>query len=190
MMGPKSLRRRKFLRLAASAAASSAAVSCGSRKGPWHFLTLDEAAILAAVSERIVPADQDPGGGWAGVVNFIDRQLAGPYRRFQRTYRQGLIAVEHTSAAQFSKRFVALSAEQQDQILAALEQGQVPVEVWNPAQARQFFDLIVSHTMQGFYGDPRHGGNREAVSWRMLGIPVLPVRGRQQYDLTGERRGA
>jgi gluconate 2-dehydrogenase gamma chain len=38
--------------------------------------------------------------------------------------------------------------------------------------------------MQGFYGDPRHGGNREYASWRMLGVPVAPIRGRQLYDLT------
>jgi gluconate 2-dehydrogenase gamma chain len=34
--------------------------------------------------------------------------------------------------------------------------------------------------MQGFYGDPRHGGNREGVSWKMLGLPYPPIRGRQQ----------
>jgi gluconate 2-dehydrogenase gamma chain len=37
---------------------------------------------------------------------------------------------------------------------------------------------VVSHTMQGFYGDPRHGGNRNWASWRMLGVPITPVRGR------------
>ncbi len=56
--------------------------------------------------------------------------------------------------------------------------------VWNKAQAKQFFDLILSHAMQGYYGDPRHGGNREAAGWRMLGIPATQVRGRDQYDLT------
>jgi hypothetical protein len=32
--------------------------------------------------------------------------------------------------------------------------------------------------MMGFYGDPRHGGNKDRVAWRMLGVPDPPVRGR------------
>ena len=46
------------------------------------------------------------------------------------------------------------------------------------AGTKPFFDLLVAHTMQGFYGDPRHGGNRERVSWKMLGVASPPVRGR------------
>jgi gluconate 2-dehydrogenase gamma chain len=38
--------------------------------------------------------------------------------------------------------------------------------------------MLVAHAMQGFYGDPRHGGNRERVSWKMLGVASPPVRGR------------
>jgi len=30
----------------------------------------------------------------------------------------------------------------------------------------------------GFYGDPRHGGNKDRVSWRMLGVADPPIRGR------------
>jgi gluconate 2-dehydrogenase gamma chain len=43
--------------------------------------------------------------------------------------------------------------------------------------------------MQGFYGDPRHGGNRDRVSWKMLGVPYPPVRGRLRYDLTDPAKG-
>jgi gluconate 2-dehydrogenase gamma chain len=56
--------------------------------------------------------------------------------------------------------FVRLSAEQQDQILTLLEK-----------QRSGFFSLLVEHAMQGFYGDPRHGGNRDRVSWKMIGFP-------------------
>jgi gluconate 2-dehydrogenase gamma chain len=65
------------------------------------------------------------------------------------------------------------SSQQQFEIVSALEQ-----------QNRTFFDLVRGHTMQGYYGSPRHGGNRGAVSWRMLGLDEPPVRGRAQYDLT------
>jgi hypothetical protein len=42
--------------------------------------------------------------------------------------------------------------------------------------------MVITHTMQGFYGDARHDGNRDAVSWRMLGIPIIPIRGRDHYE--------
>ena len=47
----------------------------------------------------------------------------------------------------------------------------------NP-ETKPFFDMLVAHAMQGFYGDPRHGGNRERVSWKMLGVASPPLRGR------------
>ena len=59
--------------------------------------------------------------------------------------------------------------------LASAEQTEVLRDVEKKAKA--FFDLILAHTMQGFYGDPRHGGNREAVSWKMLALPFPPVGG-------------
>ena len=50
-------------------------------------------------------------------------------------------------------------------------------------QNPEFFNLVRSHTLEGYYGAPRHGGNRDAVSWRMLGMDEPPLRGRAQYDL-------
>ena len=33
---------------------------------------------------------------------------------------------------------------------------------------QQFFSLIRQHTLQGYYGEPEQGGNKDAISWRML----------------------
>ena len=77
-----------------------------------------------------------------------------------------------------ARPFAALTAQQQDAVLQAMDKGQARGECWKQVSAKAFFDLVVSHTMQGFYGDPRHGGNRERVSWKMLRLPYPPVRGR------------
>jgi len=42
-----------------------------------------------------------------------------------------------------------------------------------------FFGRLRHYTMMGFYGDPRHGGNKDRVSWKMLGLPDPPIRGRR-----------
>ncbi|HEX8984514.1 MAG TPA: gluconate 2-dehydrogenase subunit 3 family protein [Bryobacteraceae bacterium] len=184
-MRSDTLRRRRFIQLAASAA-SATAVSCGGGGSPWRCLSVSEAETAAAIADRVVPADQDAGAAAAGVVNYIDRQLKGPLKKYRRMYHEGLAAIESASAARFGKRFAAVPPEQQDELLTAFETGKAPKEVGDPDKAKNFFELIRDHTMQGYYGDPRHGGNREYVSWRMLGVPPVPVRGRNLYDLSGE----
>src|SRR5579872_883035 len=51
-------------------------------KIPLRFFMEDEAMIVAAAASRIIPSDDSgPGAQEAGVVIYIDRQLAGPYGR-------------------------------------------------------------------------------------------------------------
>jgi gluconate 2-dehydrogenase gamma chain len=175
--------RRKFIQVTTAAAAGSM-VCCTSKKSPWRFFTLGEGQTVAAICERIIPADRDPGATQAGVVNFIDLQLMGPYKRYRASYRQGIRGVEQASLQMFGFGFTQLSAERQDQVLKLLEAGGATAEAWKGLSSKDFFSLIVSHTMQGFYGDPRHGGNRGGVSWKMLDLPYPPIRGRLHYDLT------
>jgi gluconate 2-dehydrogenase gamma chain len=175
------LNRRAFLQAAVAAtAASGVGVACGRNATPWRFLSIDEARALAAISDQIIPPDQDPGASWAGVVNFIDRQLCGPYKELQATYRKGLAGVDESSRALYGKAFADISSDEQVNVLRQLEAGKAPGATWKQASAPDFFGYLVDHTMQGFYGDPRHGGNRDGVSWKMLGLPYPPIRGRQQ----------
>ena len=177
------LNRRAFLQ-AALAAAAGAGVACTTNGTPWRFLTLDEARTLAAISDQIIPPDQDPGAAWAGVVNYIDRQLCGPFENLQQTYRCGIAGVDESSRLLYGNAFADLSAQQQIDVLHRLESGQAPGTIWKQISSSEFFGLVIDHTMQGYYGDPRHGGNREGVSWKMLGLPYPPIRGRLRYDLT------
>jgi len=170
--------RRQFLQITVVATAAGPMVSCIGTSNPWRCLSEDEARTLGALVDRIIPADQAPGAAWAGVVNFIDRQLVGPYRKLQKTYHLGLAGTNEACLTTFGKRFTALAPEQQDGVLRAMEKDRVPGGSWKQLPASQFLDLALNHTMQGFYGDPRHGGNRERASWKMLRLPYPPVRGR------------
>lgn len=44
--------------------AAGSGIACGKGGAPWRFLTVGEARTLAALSEQIIPADEDPGGAW------------------------------------------------------------------------------------------------------------------------------
>jgi hypothetical protein len=59
------------------------------RPGPWMFFTSDEASLIEAAVDRLIPPDErGPGGKDAGCAVFIDRQLAGPYGRAAGLYMQ------------------------------------------------------------------------------------------------------
>jgi len=105
------------------------------------------------------------------VVNYIDIQLTRVFRKHRATYRQGLAAIDAESRAKAGKAFADLQGAEQVEALNAIEEK-------SPA----FFELMLTHARQGFYGDPRHGGNRNMASWKMVGLPFPQVRGRQHYD--------
>jgi gluconate 2-dehydrogenase gamma chain len=157
--------------LVAAAAGTVVTVPHLRNNGPWRFFTVEEAKTVDAICEQLIPADRDPGARQARVVNFIDIQLTKHFRRYRVTYRQGIASVDASSRKKFSKRFVELTPEQQGEVLTEMDEN-----------GDAFFDLILTHTRQGFYGDPRHGGNYGMVSWKMIRLPFPPVRGRMHYD--------
>jgi gluconate 2-dehydrogenase gamma chain len=167
------VRRRTILVVGASAAVAGPLLylARGKGAGKWRFFTSDEARAVDAICEQLIPADRDPGAKFAGVVNYIDIQLTRAFRKHRQVYRKGLAEVDSASRARFGKPFADLSSERQIEILNGAEKN-----------SKAFFELILAHTRQGFYGDPRHGGNRQMVSWKMVGLPYPPLRGRQHYE--------
>lgn len=164
--------RRTFLEMSAIAGAALA-TGCATRKhGNWEFFTEDEAATLAAICDQIIPADDFPSASQAGVLHYIDKQITRHYRRHQRSYRQGLKRANQISLQQCDKILAVAPPAKQLQVVTSLEKSD-----------KQFFELVRSHTFEGYYGSPRHGGNRNAVSWHMLGLDDPPIRGRSRYDL-------
>ncbi len=162
--------------------------SCAKAPRRWRFFTEAEGATLSAICNQIIPADQDPGAVSAGVPNFIDKQLSGFYRRHQAAYRSGLAGVQETSRAMFGAGFEELNWDNQIALLKSLESGKAKGGAWKSQSPRAFFQLIRDHTMQGFYGSPRHGGNRDYVSYRMLGIDYPQVLGQNRYSKSQKSR--
>ena len=37
--------------------------------------------------------------------------------------------------------------------------------------ARAFFNILLQNTMEGYFADPIHGGNRNKAVWKMIGFP-------------------
>lgn len=160
----------------------------------WQFFTPQEAALVEAIVDRIIPADDlSMGGKEAGCAIYIDRQLMGAFGTSSRLYTQGpflpglptqgyqgeanpaqryrtgLAAIDAFLKQRDGKTFVQLQPADQDAFLTAMEAGKVDLP--NGVKAPGFFALLLQNTMEGFFADPVYGGNKDMVSWRMLGFP-------------------
>lgn len=149
----------------------------------YHFFTPAEAACLIALCEQIIPSDEHGGGASeAGVIHYIDRQLIAVFDYDQLIYQRGIAALQTTCLESENKRFEQLDKSVQLSILEQLEAGNLPEERWEEVGQQQFFRLVVAHTMQGFYGAPRHGGNKNYMSYQMMGLDFPLVVGRNHYE--------
>jgi len=147
----------------------------GKVKVPLRFFTEPEAKVVVAACERIFPANESgPGATQAGVVVYIDRQLAGPYGTDKYRYtrppfvesapghgyqgKENPQEIYWAGIRRLGIDFVKLNGAKQDERLSAIEQT-------------YFFQLLRQHTIEGMFCDPMHGGNAGLIGWRMLGYP-------------------
>lgn len=183
MNKPNQLTRRRFIALSVLGAGGMCLLSrCANPPlSRWRLITEKESKLLDALVEQIIPTDEWPGARDAGVTNFIDRQLVGPYTRYQEVYRKGLKAIQETCETKYQKRFEELPWDEQTRFLEAMEAGKMKGANWEKGLDRQFFELVRSHAMQGFYGSPRHGGNKNNVSYKMLQLDYPVIIGQNRY---------
>jgi gluconate 2-dehydrogenase gamma chain len=189
--GGEGMTRRTMLKLAA-AGTLGAAVGVGASAGiaqwggtaprAYRFFTEAEGKLLTGICEQIIPRDDAPGATDAGVIYFIDRQVCGPLARYQQSYRQGLASFGRTCLEVYKRSFAELAFAQQTEALRLIEAGRAPKELWGDPSAQTFFNLVLDHTRLGFYGSPRHGGNRDYASYRMLGLAYPNLIGRNRHD--------
>jgi gluconate 2-dehydrogenase gamma chain len=138
-----------------------------------EVLTAAEAETLEAITERIIPADENgPGAGDARAVHYIDRSLAADNAGSRANYAAGLAAIDDYARKLHNQPFHRLSAELQDNILLTITEGQVPG--FNPSGAG-FFNMVRNHTIEGTFSDPYYGGNRDFVGWDMLRYPGVRI---------------
>lgn len=131
--------------------------------GPLIYFTGDEAKVVEALTNQIIPADDAPGAVAAGVVFYIDKQLAGPLSRYAPVYRKTIPMLQAACQQSAGAGFTDLPFEKQMAFLRQIEHD-------TSSPLASFFAMVIDHTMQGFYGSPEHGGNRDEASWKMLGI--------------------
>jgi gluconate 2-dehydrogenase gamma chain len=162
----------------------------------YAYLTPAEVRFLDAAVELLIPTDElGPGGRDAGCSCYIDRQLSSPWGSHGRNYRSGpwpegtpeqgfqsrftpaeiyRIAIREITdhcMAKFEKPFDQLAAAKQEELLKALEKGEIELP---SLPSKLFFDMLWRSTEEGYFADPMYGGNRDKVGWKLIGFPGIP----------------
>jgi len=128
------------------------------------------AVEIDAITSQIIPSidgpgpsSDGPGAHEAGVIYFIDRALSTFDADLREAYRTGMAEVQKKRQELFpgSASIAALSSEQQIQLIHAVEAD---------SKTAGFFELLRTHTMYGFLGNPSYGGNRDRVGWKLIGF--------------------
>jgi gluconate 2-dehydrogenase gamma chain len=197
------LSRRKFLIVSATASAAACSGTPQNTLGPEYpeqtrsdaplYLNARERRFIAAACARIIPKDElGPGAVEAGVPDFIDRQLAGPFGQANTWYMQGPWAkgteeqgyqlkftpaevyrhairnIDDYATKQHGKPFADLGADDQDKILGELEKDSVELP---DVPAKTFFTILLANVTEGFFADPMYGGNKDFIGWKLIGFP-------------------
>jgi gluconate 2-dehydrogenase gamma chain len=150
-----------YLRLAGPAvfAISQSACSARDKAAPFSVLGDAEARDFAAIAARIIPTTDTPGATEAGVIYFIDRAFGAEMQDLLDGTREGLAAFNAALAEAHpgSPSLAALAEEEQDAFLKTREDT-------------DFFNLVRIMTIFGFFSMPGYGGNKDHVSWDLIGF--------------------
>ncbi len=124
--------------------------------------------LLAAFVDRIIPKDElGPSASESDVPIYINRAL-GDYLAGEKTaFIEGLEATDAFARRSQSQAFIELTPEKQDAVLTAMESG-TAVGFEN---ARAFFNRARRLTMEGMFGDPYYGGNKNFAGWDLIRYP-------------------
>ncbi len=126
-----------------------------------HFETLDAdtAVEIEAVAAQIIPSTGGPGAREAGVIYFIDRALSTFARDDREAYRTGMAHLQQKRKELFPESATIASLTEQQQVILI-----------RTVETSDFFELLRTHTVLGFLGNPSYGGNRGKAGWRQIGF--------------------
>jgi gluconate 2-dehydrogenase gamma chain len=186
-------------RVLASAAIVPVAALQSAAESLDSIFSTTQRRCLEAFTNRLVPHDEyGPGAVECGVVEYMDRSLAGPLAEIRSAFLAGLDAVDAFSREMQGAVLDEITPDKQDAVLSALERNTANGFV--PGSAA-FFGLVRRLTLEGMFSDPSYGGNRNFAGWdlirypgprlavsaeeQQMGVSIKPVR----YSANRGRRG-
>lgn len=147
-----------------------AALTAVSQTTATHAAALSETQLhlLAAIVDRIIPKDElSPSASECGVTEYINRSLGDYLAAEKPAFIEGLEMTDAFARRSQNQAFVDLSAEKQDAVLMAMDNGTAA----GFANAKGFFNRARRLTLEGMFGDPYYGGNKDFAGWDLIKYP-------------------
>lgn len=141
-----------------------------------QFLNPEEWQTLQAICDRIVP--QPAGRAPAPVAALVGRKLIDDEREGYReaslpplreAWRRGLAALDSAAVEKHQRRFHLLPSQLQDELLKAMQDGNLGGDAWRGMPSKTFFAKRVAHDiLMAYYSHP--------ASWNEIGFggPAAP----------------
>lgn len=132
---------------------------------PIRFFSAEQARLMQAVCDRLLPQDDRDAEHKIPVVNYIDDRL---YNRRIDGYRfedmpndheahlLGLQAIEAIAQHLFHQPFLQLEPQAQDQVLQTIHDGNPPAaaDIWKKMSVSRFWMLLVQDVVDAYYAHP------------------------------------
>ncbi|WP_078857136.1 GMC oxidoreductase [Streptomyces sp. NBRC 109706] len=142
---------------------------------PWQPAAPALLDTLRAVVNRLIPPDGHPGGWEAGLDAFLPAALGAAAREQAPLVEAGLAWLDGEAAARHAgAAFAALAPAEQDRLIEESLAGRAEA-VGGGADPAGFLRTLIRLCGQGFWGDPGNGGNRDGISWRLIGYRERPA---------------
>lgn len=132
---------------------------------PIRFFSPDEARLMRAVLDRILPQDDRDEAHKIPLLPFIDERLAtgriNGYRYDHMppdgdAYRLGLQGIEAIARHLHGRSFVELEPLEQDQTLLTLHDGKPPAgdDIWQRVSVNHFWAMLLQDAVSVYYAHP------------------------------------
>jgi gluconate 2-dehydrogenase gamma chain len=174
-------------------------ISTSNNEHPAAYVCLNsvESQFIEAAVDTLIPADDvGPGALELGVAHFIDRQMDGSFGNGYRLYLEGPFAegtpeqgyqlkltpaelmksgiadLNAYVAMRHKSSFSDLKPDERAVVLSEVENGKAGLAT---VPDKTFFGLLLQLTVEGYFSDPIHGGNKNKAAWKMIGFPGAGV---------------
>ncbi|MCE7065477.1 gluconate 2-dehydrogenase subunit 3 family protein [Dyadobacter sp. CY326] len=131
--------------------------------GKGTLLAADQAKILSAMVETIIPKTDTPGAGELGVGAFVQKMVTDCYdSKAQAGLKSGVSNLDEQSIQRFGKSFADAGKEQRLQILQEIDKG-------SDAGQKAFLGMVKNLTIQGYMSS-------EYVMTNLTHYEMIPAR--------------
>lgn len=132
---------------------------------PIRFFSPNEAILMTAICNRILPQDDRISLRRIPIVNFIDERLfenkINGYRYDdmpddREAHKLGMQAIDLTAKQLYGEHFIILNASRQELILKSIHDGlQVAAhDIWSRMPVKRYWHFLVQDCVTAYYAHP------------------------------------